>query len=289
MRLVPLRCTKCGADIVDYTEGAGVVRCSALGCGATFLLEQGKSFAKSNAIEVKAIANLRKNLAFYQSMRNYQQLADTANAILKLVPEDFLAQFYARLAEKHIGDPRGYRAFLENPPSATPDEYEEAARSVLEQLEIDEEPYAVRYLQKAIPDRDSQMEWTGALTKAVETLRQKADHYALYPRDVFISYSHFDVALARQVVQCLEGDGVSCWVSYRNLANADNENYWHAIRYAIEHCKAFLVICSERAMYSKDVQRELNIAEEARSQPKRLEIKADGKEHTTLFKFFFDG
>ena len=106
-------------------------------------------------------------------------------------------------------------------------------------------------------------------------------------RDVFVSlkYTERNTAVAMAVIETIENDGNECWISCRNLENNDSD-YTSHIRTAIKNCKIFLVISSEETHRSKDVQDELDIAEEL-NKP-RLEYKID--DHTTRrFKEFFNG
>ena len=125
-----------------------------------------------------------------------------------------------------------------------------------------------------------------AIERRKEELLQKSDCYADIPRDVFICHSSVDSAKARRVAAVLEEDGNQCWISSRNLP-PDAPDYWARIERAIQRCRVFLVLCSEASMLSKDVQRELGIAEKTGNA--RLEIKLDSKPHTTQFRYFFDG
>lgn len=142
MKLTALRCTKCGADIVTYDPKSAVARCDALGCGATFVVDQGRAFAKLDAMKASAIVSLRATLPLYLKKRDFARASGVAESILELVPEDFLARFYLHLSGKYVSDAREYRAFIACPGKATQEEYEEAFGVMLSCLEPVETDYA---------------------------------------------------------------------------------------------------------------------------------------------------
>ena len=106
-------------------------------------------------------------------------------------------------------------------------------------------------------------------------------------RDVFVCHRSLNHEIAEKIVNALEEDGHSCWISTRNLRPDDSINYWTNIEEAIEHCKIFLVVSSQEAMLSKDVQKELTKANKLKKE--KIEYKIDSSVHTTLFKRSFEG
>ena len=116
---------------------------------------------------------------------------------------------------------------------------------------------------------------------------QKEDHYSVIERDVFICHRSLDHEIAEKLLKTIEEDGQTCWISTRNLRPDDSINYWTNIEEAINHCKVFLVVSSREAMLSKDVQKELTIANKLKKE--KIEYKIDDSVHTTLFKRSFDG
>jgi hypothetical protein len=80
---------------------------------------------------------------------------------------------------------------------------------------------------------------------------------------------------------------ISVGISERNLRPNDGQNYWRNIEDAIDNATIFLVISSDIAMRSVDVQRELQYAN--KKNKKKIEYKIDDSVHTSLFKHSFDG
>ena len=95
--------------------------------------------------------------------------------------------------------------------------------------------------------------------------------------DVFLSYAHQDKAVAEQVCEHLEGQGIDCWIAPRNII--EGETFGAAITQAIETCRVVVLLFSTAANSSKQVVRELKLADDAGKTviPVRLaNIKASG-------------
>lgn len=77
--------------------------------------------------------------------------------------------------------------------------------------------------------------------------------------DVFISHSSKDKEIADKVVSYLEERGVSCWIAPRNIVPGSE---WAAsINTAITATRVFLIIYSANSSQSKQVVREISLAE----------------------------
>lgn len=113
------------------------------------------------------------------------------------------------------------------------------------------------------------------------------DNYAKIPRDIFICYSSKDQYIADIVVKELEKESFSCWISSRNLRKNSPDNYWNDIQAGIKNAKVFLVVSSEQAMLSKDVQKEIEFA--SQQLIRITEFKIDSSPHNVFFKHVLDG
>ena len=77
--------------------------------------------------------------------------------------------------------------------------------------------------------------------------------------EIFVSYSRRDRAFADSLIRGLEGRGLNVWVDSQALQGGDA---WRAeISQAIADCEAFLVILSQNCVESRNVVKELDIAE----------------------------
>ncbi len=77
--------------------------------------------------------------------------------------------------------------------------------------------------------------------------------------DIFISHSSRDSKTAMKVVNHLEANGLTCWISSRDIAAGSD---WAAtISSAINSAKVFLLLYSKNSSESEQVSRELGIVE----------------------------
>ena len=92
MKLNRLRCPNCGADFenVDVTEDQKLFKCTRLGCGATFVLDQGVRFADVKQAEAEKIGHFREEmkLALYPFDRHLA--GHYAEDILTIIPDGSL-------------------------------------------------------------------------------------------------------------------------------------------------------------------------------------------------------
>ena len=89
--------------------------------------------------------------------------------------------------------------------------------------------------------------------------------------DVFISYSTKEKALAYSVCAYLEAKGFACWIAPRNLL--EGYDFGAAIVEAIEGCRLVVLLFSSAANASRQVRRELKVADDAQKTvvPVRIE------------------
>jgi hypothetical protein len=75
---------------------------------------------------------------------------------------------------------------------------------------------------------------------------------------VFICFSSKDEAIARDVVRSLEAQGLTCWISVRDVP--PGQNYQETIVAAVESAKALVFLFSENASKSGETKKELSLA-----------------------------
>lgn len=78
------------------------------------------------------------------------------------------------------------------------------------------------------------------------------------PTHVFICFSSKDEAVARNVVRHLEGRGLTCWISVRDVQ--PGENYQETIVRAVETAKGLIFLFSEDSSKSGEIKKELSLA-----------------------------
>jgi tetratricopeptide (TPR) repeat protein len=78
-------------------------------------------------------------------------------------------------------------------------------------------------------------------------------------RDVFVSYRHEDQAVANRICTALERRHVDCWIAPRDMP--PGEDWPIGIVDGIEQCHTFVLILSENCQHSRQIARELELAD----------------------------
>ncbi|MCF7925608.1 MAG: toll/interleukin-1 receptor domain-containing protein [Candidatus Izimaplasma sp.] len=278
MELTKVVCTSCGNSL-QIDQNNKTQMCDA--CGSTFLVSHGLEFALKGTKEHKQIAKLRDNLKRAVDVDDHKNILHFTKEILRLIPKDDLANYYYAYANYKFGARRYLLDFYERVDFAIPDDLIELTSHIISYSDIRDKHLVEDFIAQNAPHKQQEYERVYN-QKVIEE-----EHYSTIPRDVFISYRSTEQEIANQVIDTIESDGFTCWISSRNLRPNDNENYWTNIEDAITKASIFLVITSESAMVSPDVRRELDIAMKLKKA--RLEFKIDDTKHTSTFKYFFDG
>lgn len=74
---------------------------------------------------------------------------------------------------------------------------------------------------------------------------------------LFVCFSSKDEAVAREVVESLEADGLKCWISLRDVL--PGQNYQEAIVQALETASGIVFLFSEHSNKSQEIRKELSI------------------------------
>lgn len=277
MKLERIICTTCGNSL-EATLDQSAITCDA--CGNTFLVSNGIDFATKSEKEISGIKKLRNNLQRSVVADDHKNILHFSKEILRLIPKDDLANYYYAYANYTFGS-RKYLFDFYSIQVQIPEESDEIINHIIEYSDVRDKSLIEIFISRNNPVK---------LEKYRERYLQKLvdeEHYSSIPRDIFISFRSTDIEIATKTLETLEKDGYTCWISSRNLRPNDNDNYWFNIEDAITKCSVFLVISSQDAMISRDVKKELDIA--TKQKKKRLELKIDTVQHTSLFKYFFDG
>lgn len=78
------------------------------------------------------------------------------------------------------------------------------------------------------------------------------------PSHLFICFSSKDRAIAFDVVQFLEAEGLKCWISSRDILPGDN--YQESIVTALEGAHGIVFLFSEASIASGEIRKELSLA-----------------------------
>ncbi len=277
MDIVNAVCTSCGNNL-DVTEDTNAVTCEY--CGNTFLLANGIDFALKSETEIGSIGKLRNNLKRSVLADDHKNILAFSKEILRLIPKDALANYFFAYANYSFGSRRYLFDFYDQTVQIK-NEYNTIIDHIIEFSDVRDKSLIENFIARHNPDK-----LEGYRDRYSRKLVDE-ENYSSIPRDIFISFRSTEIEVANEVLETLEKDGSTCWISSRNLRPNDNENYWTNIEDAITKSRIFIVVSSNEAMISRDVKKELDIA--SKLNKKRIEFKVDTSRHTSTFKYFFDG
>jgi len=275
MKTQEARCTNCGAGL-DFNLQEAIIVCNF--CTSTIVLENAIDFAKNDPSNDTEIKLLRENLIDYLKRDSILEIKRISSLIKDSVPRDFRANYYFAYAMYHENSESFFYNFLKEPPTYTDPEIDEIVSHIIRFSPIEEKPQILRFLTSNAEYRVKEYETNHRLRVSRE------EHYHNVPRDFFISFSKYDYNTAKELVDVLEGLGYSCWISRRNLRpNLPDKR--QAITDAIESTRCVIVITSEQAILSRDVQTDIELAIEF-NKP-FLEVAMPGfnpSQHSLLFQ-----
>lgn len=278
MILHDARCTNCGASL---SLGSDEVTAKCQYCQSQLVIEQAIAFSKVEVDRSKEIVKLRQGLEQAIQLDSHKEIVRISSEILNVIPDDFESNYFFSYGKSKLNEPSFIRSFLTKKPIYTSDSLQKVVLHLIEYGSLQEHQRIKSFIEIHHPQSLDQYQI--AYKKKVKL----EDQYANVPRDVFICFSSYQELEASKISHSLEKDGYSTWISINNLRPNDNDNYWRNIEDAIKLCSTFLVVSTEAAMLSKDVQREVQIAQKLKKP--LIEVKLDNAPHTTLFKHVFDG
>lgn len=280
-----LICTRCGShhlEIVNETE----FKC--LNCDAIIFKEKAINFEKDIKKIIKEgkevdIKNLRELVnKSLDGHLDKPSLIIYSQEILKLLPDDTLSNFYIKYANRDK-DPSSYEEFLKKLiNSATITEMDDIINIIVLNIRIREKDYVEKLTNYFYKDK-----YNYIISESIKRRHEEVELFSDIKRDVFICWSSKDKEIAHKILDKLEKDGNTCWISSRNIP-WDSDNYWMNITKAIKSCDIFLCINSKNTMDSSDCRHEIEIAMDL-NKKKRIEYKLDETPDITLFKNFFTG
>ena len=279
-----LICTRCGSHHIEVVNDE-LFKCTS--CDALIKKEKALDFEKEYrrlTLEGKNIdiANLRSIVKkALEGHIDKDSLIKYSQDILRILPEDTLSLFYIKYINRKI-DPFAYELFLESLINkATITEVDEIINRIISSTQKREEERIrklANYFYGTKYDDD--------IDKAILKRQEEIELFSDVPRDIFICHSSLDKDKVNEILNMLEEDGNTCWISSRNIP-WDSDNYWDNITKAIKSCNIFLCLNSVNTMQSNDCRREVEIASSLNK--KRIEYKLDDARDITLFKSFFTG
>ena len=140
MKMLRIRCTSCGADFDNVEADQQIFRCTRKGCGAVFMVEQGRKFFDIEEMQAQHIQKLREGLKNSLTPFTAVQAKLYAGQILAMIPEDFRARAALVICEQANGHILPLRQLLEGEekpkhlPAAVMQKLNDSAHRQLRQL-----------------------------------------------------------------------------------------------------------------------------------------------------------
>ncbi len=259
-----IRCTCCGAEFENIAPDQTIFVCRRIGCGAKFFVSRGEQFAHIEEERAQHIETHRR--ALKSALREFQteQIRYCASVITGMIPDDFSARVAQCVYGMTVsgGDPRPFREYMSSVKDVTEEEFIESIELALPYVQysdlktIDDALKRIvvsprkRYLNELIKKRRAE-------------IARQIDDTADIERDVFVCASSADKKDSETLYSLLISKGLKPWSALHNI-NPHSVDYWLDIERAIDRCKSFLLICSDDAMLSPNVLREINRAKDKR-------------------------
>lgn len=248
MELYRQSCRNCGGDLVKNEEGQYKCRY----CGSVYTEESVVKHVDAlralfDEIKLEAVANARKNLydAVNAEYISNSHVHECCFEIKKLLPDDFQANFY----ETAIGD--NVRKIAKAIRKINVNEHSDCVETMIKFLISSlQSEYILEtgdLIERAYKGTDltKYEKYSTELSREAEKL-DDCVYLTTFPRDVFVAYSSKDMDKVFELVECLEDQGLSCFVAARNLRHGKGavENYERALHEAMDNCQSFVFVSS---------------------------------------------
>ncbi len=244
-----LRCKKCGLALEQRGD-----KYVCLGCGAEYQAEDARRVADEMARlldeqKQERVANLRQQLwvEFNEEFYDRAEISRLAKGIMAYLPDDFFAQFCDLATGR---DTRRLNAFLYAADVKAQSMYIWDMLAFLLRPLREETLLAVNDLLARAGAAGLDME---GFRRCNEQLAREAEklnagiYDATIPRDVFVAYSHEDIAQVGELVEALEAQKISCFVAARNLQHGAIQNYEEQLRSAMDSCRTVVFVSSKNS------------------------------------------
>lgn len=248
MELREYRCTRCGGELIHSNDTHWICRYCACKYDDDTATKNTQTVRELfDETKQERINNLRRNLfdavnAEYLSSNEIQSIC---LELKKYLPDDFRANFYWIASGSNAKEIARYIRNI------NVEEYYEYIEDVVD--------FLIRSLQSEyllelndLVDRTYKFKDLSLYEKYATAISHEAEkvHSGVYetklPREVFVAYSSKDMDKVIELVECLEVQGLKCFVAARNLRHGKGavENYNNAIKEAIDHCRTFVFVSS---------------------------------------------
>ena len=221
-------------------------------CENTYSVEKFENYAEKisqlfDEFKLEMIANARKNLykAITAPYISSEEVYSCCVEIKKYLPDDFQANFYE--AAVNSAPARVAKLIYEIDVQEHYENLDLILNFLIASLRIEWVTALAMLIERAYKAVD--LRKYGKYASMLEEETEKLDncvYLTSYPRDVFVAYSSKDIDKAIELVEVLEEQGLSCFISIRNLRHGagSRENYEKALQEAMDNCGSFVFVSS---------------------------------------------
>lgn len=276
-----LRCTYCGARLPDSTDEKVVCPY----CESVNYLRFAKKTGEDDAAQIK-LENLRARLYDCVNARyhDFQEMKEISDEILNLNGYDFEAKYFYALALKKNNKRNKYLEFLSDAKNLAPNakSLELVMNNVIRYAKENERSVIKKFIEINVSDELAALEYADRADRQIE----RASKFFHGGQDVFVCHKSSDGAIAETVVARLESEGITCFLSERNLEDLEiGEKFERALVQAIASTKVFLLISSYAAFDTSQDNYVLFEIEEARKLNKpNAEFRIDNIDKETQLR-----
>ena len=250
-------CEICGAELQKVSEAKYACR----SCGNVYTAEKAEKYSDKmselfDGTKLEMICNAKKNLyaAITAEHIGKNEVIKWCDEVKKYLPDDFQANFY----ESFINGSK--REVAKSIRKINVEEHFECLESlivfVIKSLEKSYVTSTKDLIERAYKLYDSDTDKYVKYITMVEDEAEKLDkcvYDTKLPRKAFVAYSSKDSDKAIELVEVLEAQGISCFISLRNLRHGvgSKENYDKALKEAMDNCMSFVFVSS---MNSRNIE-----------------------------------
>ena len=241
-------CETCGGTLERIDETHYVCEC----CGNMYSAERVEEYVckmkeRLDDAKLEMISTARKNLynAVTAKYISSEEIHECCIEIKKYLPDDFQANFYDGVVSKTRQEVAKMIRKIDVKKDF--DCLETIIKFLICSLEIEFVIATKDLIERAYYRSDKEKYYK--YTSAVENEAEKLDNFiysTTYPRKAFVAYSSKDSEKAMELVETLEAQGISCFISIRNLRHGagSRENYDKSLKEAMDNCTSFVFVSS---------------------------------------------
>ena len=241
-------CETCGGTLKKVDDSYYVCEY----CTAEYSIEKVENYVDKmkellDDAKLEMISNAKKNLyrAVTDKFISSAEVCKWCDEVKKYLPDDFQANFYDDFVNKEK------RVVAKNIRKIDVEAHFECLEALINflirSLELEFVNDTMFLIERAYKKVD--LEKYNKYSTMVSIEAEKLDdciYDTSYPRDVFVAYSSIDTSKAFELVEVLEEQGLSCFISIRNLrqGSGSKENYDTALKDAMDNCTSFVFVSS---------------------------------------------